>query len=304
MERADDGYWTVEAQGIAAGFHYCRFYIDGNAVNNPQAPYGYGCHETINYFEVPDRDDDSWTCKDVPHGSIHMELFKSSRTGMMQSCWVYTPSSYYAEPSRRYPVMYLHHGGGENETGWLWQGKINYIADNLIADGACEEMIIVMPCMYDINYDAPDDFLAGDYDALLTRDCIPMIESRYRVVADGLHRAIGGLSMGSYHSAQVSCNHPGMFAYTAMLSGSFDDRWYRWVDCRDVIAHDETFRSETRLFFMAVGDDEARIYAQVRANLDYLRANGIAFAYFECPGYHEWTVWRKSIRRFMSMVFR
>ena len=227
LQKGEDGYWTATYANVLPGFHYCHFYVDGKPAMNPQAPFGYGGHEVENFFEVPDPNNDFYICKDVPHGSVHMELFPSSRTGAMHCCWVYTPASYYTDPERQYPVMYLHHGGGENETGWVWQGKINYIADNLIAAGECAEMIIVMACLYDINYDHPDEFVAGDFDALLTRDCIPMIESRYRVLPGCGNRAIAGLSMGSYHSAQVAGNHPGMFGYVAMLSGSFDDRWYR-----------------------------------------------------------------------------
>ena len=201
-------------------------------------------------------------------------------------------------------LVYLHHGGGENETGWIWQGKINYIADNLIADGLCEEMIIVMTCLYDIDYDHPDEFLAGDFDRLLTQDCIPLIEERYRVIPEPAFRAICGLSMGSYHSAQIACNHPGMFAYVGMLSGSFDQRWYGWCDCRAIIAQNAAFREGTRCFFLSVGTEEERIYQQIQENVAYLKASGVACAYFECPGLHEWTVWRKSIREFMKLLFR
>ena len=304
LQKGEDGYWTATYANVLPGFHYCHFYVDGKPAMNPQAPFGYGGHEVENFFEVPDPNNDFYICKDVPHGSVHMELFPSSRTGAMHCCWVYTPASYYTDPERQYPVMFLHHGGGENETGWVWQGKINYIADNLIAAGECAEMIIVMACLYDINYDHPDEFVAGDFDALLTRDCIPMIESRYRVLPGCGSRAIAGLSMGSYHSAQVACNHPGMFGYVAMLSGSFDDRWYRWVNCRDVIAGNKTFQQQTRLFFMSVGTGETRLYPQMQENIAYLKANGITAGYFECEGLHEWTVWRKSIRAFMKQIFR
>ena len=303
LVKGEDGIWRVTVK-MNPGFHYVRFWVDGVFVTNSQAPYAYGCHENINFVDVPDPEDDSYVCKDVPHGSIHMELIKSSRTGQMHGVWVYTPPSYWENSDKKYPVMYLHHGGGENETGWIWQGKINYIADNLIAEGGCEEMIIVMPCLYDINYDDPDEFLAGDYDALLTKDIIPFIETRYRAIPESASRAIAGLSMGSYHSAQVSCNHPGMFAYTAMFSGSFDDRWYHWVKCRDVVTGCPEFREGTKLFFMGVGKDEERIYATVNENFALLKANGIPAEYFECPGFHEWTVWRKFAKVFMSRLFK
>ena len=302
--KGDDGYWTAEVHNVTPGFHYHHYFVDGNIVTNPQAPYAYGCHESIKFFEVPDKNDDSYLYSDVPHGTIHMELFKSSKTNEMKNCWIYTPPSYSVETNRRYPVLYLHHGGGENETGWLWQGKINYIADNLIAEGACEEMIIVMNCLYDIDYNNPGEFIPGDFDSLLTHDCMPFIDSRYRTIPENGARAIAGLSMGSHHSALTACNHPGLFGYVGMLSGSFRKRWYSWVDCYDVVAHSEEFKKETRLFFMSVGKDEIRLYPQIAEDFDWLRRSGVKSSYFECPGYHEWTVWRRSIRQFMMQIFK
>ncbi len=302
--KGEDGYWTLTLHNVKPGFHFIRFYVDGTSVGNPQAPFAYGAHESLNFVEVPDKNDDTYIWRDVPHGTLHMELYRSSKTKNVTNCWVYTPPSYNKDLDRRYPVMYLHHGGGETEADWIWLGKINYIADNLIAEGACREMIIVMNCLYDINYDNPGEFLAGDFDSLLTKDCMPLIDSRYRTIPETGSRAIAGLSMGSYHSAQTACNHPGLFGYVAMLSGSFDDRWYRWVNCRDVFSGSELFKKETRLFYMSVGTDESRLYSQIAENMDFLRKCGVACDYFECPGYHEWTVWRKSIRNFMTLIFK
>ena len=186
MEKGEDGIWTVTIPQLTPGFHYHAYYVDGNRASNPQAPYGYGGHEVTNFIEVPDPDGDFYLCQDVPHGTVHMEIYRSSKTGNMHNVWIYTPASYAEDHKRRYPVLYLHHGGGENETGWIWQGKINYILDNLIAEGKCREMIVVMPCMYDIDYENPGDFLAGDYDHLLTADCMPLIERKYRILSDGM----------------------------------------------------------------------------------------------------------------------
>jgi len=304
LEKGEEGYWTATYTDVLPGFHYCHFYVDGKPTMNPQAPFGYGSHEVENFFEVPDKNLDFYECKNVPHGTIHIEYFTSTRTGNNQVCYVYTPASYGTDIEHHYPVMYLHHGGGENETGWLWQGKINYIADNMIADGKCEEMIIVMSCLYDINYDNPDDFMAGNFDAMLTDDVIPMIEKKYRTLTGSENRAVAGLSMGSYHTAQVSCNHPGLFGYTAMLSGTYNDRWYRWVNCRDVFAQSDEFRKTTNLFFMSVGTGEIRLYDTIKENIKYLTDCGIANAYYECEGLHEWTVWRKAIYDYMMKIFK
>lgn len=303
MEKGEDGIWTVAIPQLAPGFHYHAYYVDGNRVTNPQAPYGYGSHEVTNFIEVPDPDGAFYLCQDVPHGSIHMEIYRSSKTGNMHNVWIYTPASYGLDPERHYPVLYLHHGGGENETGWIWQGKINYILDNLISEGKCREMIVVMPCMYDIDYERPGDFLAGDYDHLLTADCMPLIERKYRVLAGSEYRAIAGLSMGSYHSLSVACNHPGMFGYIALFSGSLDPRWYGWCDCRGVLENDPQMHKNTKLVFLSVGADEARLYNRMQENREFLNRCGIKNAYYERPGYHDWTVWRYSVREFLQQIF-
>ena len=302
MEKDENGIWSATVDQLPPGFHYHHYFVDGNCVTNPQAPYGYGGHEVTNFIEVPDPDGDFYLCRDVPHGSIHMEIYRSSKTGNMHNVWIYTPASYGEDPDRRYPVLYLHHGGGENETGWIWQGKINYILDNLIAEGKCSEMVVVMPCMYDVDYENPGDFLAGDYDHLLTADCMPLIERKYRVFSDGAHRAIAGLSMGSFHSLSVACNHPGMFGYIGLFSGSLDQRWYGWCNCRDVLENDASMRAGTKLLFLSVGTDEARIYNRIQENRAFLDRCGIPNAYYERPGYHDWTVWRYSVRQFLQQI--
>ena len=304
LDKKEDGFWSKTYPNVEPGFHYCHFYVDGQPVMNPQAPFGYGSHEVENYFEVPDKDFDFYLDKDVPHGTVRMEYYKSSRTGLSHLMYVYVPAGYDENPDKKYPVMYLNHGGGETETGWLWQGKINFIADNLIAEGKCKEMLIVMGDLWDINYGNEDEFLAGDYDSLLINDVIPFVEKKYRVLADCDSRALAGLSMGSYHTGMAACNNPGVFGYVAMLSGSYNDRWYKWVCCRDVIENSEEFRKKTKLFYMSIGTDETRLYPTVQENVEFLKKNGVNTDYFECPGLHIWTVWRKSIQVFMQKLFR
>lgn len=128
-----DGYWEATVSGIGPGFHYHDYYVDGNRACSDLAPYGYGCFRVLNYFEMPDIYSDFYLLQDVPHGTIRMDYYKSSVTGRTRNCFVYTPPGYEEHPEKRYPVWYLQHGGGEDETGWIWQGKINYILDNLLA---------------------------------------------------------------------------------------------------------------------------------------------------------------------------
>ena len=131
---------------------------------------------------------------------------------------------------------------------------------------------------------------------------MPLIERKYRVFSDGAHRAIAGLSMGSFHSLSVACNHPGMFGYIGLFSGSLDQRWYGWCNCRDVLENDPAMRAGTKLLFLSVGTDEARIYNRIQENRAFLDRCGIPSAYYERPGYHDWTVWRYSVRQFLQQI--
>lgn len=156
FEKAADGYWAYEGCDIAPGFHYVQFHVNGVTTYHPELPVGFGCIGAINYIDIPG-DEDFYLLKDVPHGTIRQELYRSEICGgRWRNAWVYTPAGYEENPEKRYPVMYIQHGGGEDETGWFWQGKLNYILDNLIAEGKCEEMLVVC------NYGSAFRDLGGD----------------------------------------------------------------------------------------------------------------------------------------------
>ena len=176
MTKGDDGWWSCVISGIKPGFHNHKYWVDGNLMVNPDAPVGYGWFYPINVFDLPGEEDDFWMLKDVPHGDVRMEYYKSSATGRTKLAWVYTPAGY-DESDKRYPVLYIQHGVGENEMGWVWQGHINMIADNLIAEGKMEEMIIVMNCGYAFVEGENPVFLPGDFSKELTEDCIPHIDA-------------------------------------------------------------------------------------------------------------------------------
>ena len=184
MEKQDDGYWKIVLDEVRSGFHYCVFIQDGVMTYSPVLPFGFGCSYVMNYFEVPDEDSEFYLLNDVPHGTIHMELLKSESTGRYRNLWVYTPYGYETS-GKKYPVMHILHGGGENETGWFWQGKINYIMDNLIAEGKAEEMIIVTNCGYADPADpAKQKTMFSDLSELIKDDCIPFDPSERLKIFD------------------------------------------------------------------------------------------------------------------------
>lgn len=301
MQPMEDGCWQVRVSGIPAGFHYHRYFINDVPVLNPQAPMGYGCHQAINFFEQPGPDCDFYMQKSVPHGTVRMELYPSAATGKTRACWVYTPPGYRNDAAKPYPVLYLHHGGGESETGWIWQGKLPYILDNLLAEGRCAEMVVVMNALYAVDESA--DFMAGDYDTVLMQDCIPFIQRRYRVGSNGAARAIAGLSMGSYQTLMTSTRHLGEFAWVGIFSGSLKRRWYCDFDHAAVFDRAD-FNKKIKLFFMGVGQQEENIYQDVVDTAAALQAKGLPVQLYTRPGWHEWTVWRHCLLHFAQSLFK
>jgi len=302
MEKDDEGYFHVVASGIPAGYHYHEYYVDGNCTINPQAPIGYGSHKLINFFDKAE--EDFYLLKNVPHGTIRMEHFFSEETNKTRNCWVYTPPGYEENLDKKYPVFYLHHGGGENETGWIWQGKVNYIIDNLLAEKQCEEMIIVMNCLYAIDERKEVDFLAGDYDSMLIYDCIPFIESKYRVKEGNENRAIAGLSMGSYHTLMSAMKHLGFFPYIGIFSGALAKRWYCNFDYYTDLKDAKKFNSLVKLFFLGFGEQEENIINGLTPDMKMFDESGLKYTKYTTPGYHEWTVWRRCVKEFMKLLFK
>lgn len=303
MERDAEGYWEVRIGTLPAGFHYVNYYVDGAPVTNPLGRVAYGGHKTANIVEIPEPDD-FYVMKDVPHGTLHMEHFDSSVTRKTRNCWIYTPPGYREHPERKYPVLYLQHGGGETETGWIWQGKVNYILDNLIAEKKCAEMVVVMNCLYCVDWEQPGEFLTGDFDRMLMEDCIPFIEGTYRVKPGAANRAMAGLSMGSYQTLMTTMRHLGEFPWIGIFSGAMLRRWYCDFDYYRNFDDAEAFNRKVKLFFFGWGEQEDRINRDLLPDLAMLKEKGIRHDIFTCPGYHEWTVWRKCLREFAMRIFR
>ncbi|HPF86543.1 MAG TPA: alpha/beta hydrolase-fold protein [Candidatus Limiplasma sp.] len=303
MTRDDEGYWSVRVQGIPAGFHYLNYFVDGVCVTNPLGRVAYGAHKTANFVDIPE-EDDFYACKDVPHGTLRLEHFFAQTTNRTRDCWVYTPPMYDDDPQRRYPVLYLQHGGGETETGWIWQGKMNYILDNLIAAGECEPMIVVMNGLYCVDTRVDNAFLSGDFDSMLLNDNIPFIERRFRVKAGDENRAMAGLSMGSYQTTMTTLRHLGTFPWIGIFSGALTRRWYCDFDYYEKFRDTAAFNDKIRLFFFGYGEQEDRIIQGLTPDLRRFDETGLRYDTYTCPGYHEWTVWRKCMRAFARKVFK
>jgi|LSQX01.2.fsa_nt_gb enterochelin esterase-like enzyme len=304
LEPSENGYWYAEAEGIKPGFHYCDFEVDGVRTINVLAPMGYGSFRPVNFFEMPDSEDSAfYLLQDVPHGTIHMELYKCRMTGRTRCCYVYTPPSYGKVPGKRYPVLYIQHGGGENETGWLWQGKINYISDNLLARGEMEEMIIVMNDGYAFRPDGLGDPMGGDVDDVIAGECVPFIDGKYATIASPHARALAGLSMGGMQTNNGIFKHGDVFANAGIFSGGFREAGHGF-DASALLQDVKAFGARYDLIFVAIGEQEQPECDRLRGLIPGYIERGLPFMFYTCPGYHEWDVWRLAARALMIQLFK
>ncbi len=298
LQKVNDEMWegTVE---FGTGFKYFFLKIDGADVLNPYLPIGYGCCRPMNFVDIPVENEDWDALEGVPHGSIARHYYPSTVTGKMESCLVYTPPCF--NGTKKYPVLYLQHGYGENETGWVYQGHAARIADQLLFKGEMQEMIIVMGNgMTRVNFAEMNRMLFPD---VLLKDLIPYIESRYNVYTDKWHRAMAGLSMGSYQTSIVTLSNPDLFGYAGVFSGFL--RFPRGGEEKHLALLDEKekFNDSFRVFYRAMGTED-QFYQSFANDDEMLKDKELNMIRRTFPGGHDWSVWRRCIHDFLPMIFK
>jgi enterochelin esterase family protein len=312
MKKGDNGIWTLDI-ACESGYQGLFFEVDGVYVLNPMAPIAWSQSHPINYIDFPGNDD-YYLLKDVPHGTVARDMYYSNVCGCYKGCQVYTPPGYQNGEYKDLPVLYLQHGFGENEMGWTHLGKVNFIMDNLIAEGKAEPCIIVMN---NGMTQKPDENGKRHWDAMLLEpmlinDCIPFIESHYRTATDKWHRAMAGLSMGSMQTSVTTLSHPELFGYVGIFSG-FLSKLPGIGDGQN--EHLKTLEDKDKLFdhfkvfFRCMGDKD-EFFGQFKAECDMLKEKGLSAGEWSAhiekiyDGYHDWNVWRPCVRDFLTMVFK
>lgn len=302
MERDDDGTWTVTTAPVTPGFHYYWFLIDGVAVNDPGSETFFGWGRQTSGIDVPEPGAEFCDLQDVPHGAVQAHWYFSNTTGQWRRAFVYTPPTYDADPSTRFPVLYLQHGAGEDERGWSTQGRVQFIMDNLLASRGAKPMLVVMDCGYARRAGEADGENAFA-DVLLT-DLIPEIDAGFRTLTDRNHRAMAGLSMGGMQTLSIALTHPERFAYVGAFSAPARD-FELATSYGGVFADPDGYHERVRLLWLGTGTGETRIHASVEAMHEQLAKAGISHEFTEYPGLaHEWQTWRKSLRDFAPLLFR
>ena len=319
MAKGENGVWSVTTPPLIPGFHYYSLVVDGVAVNDPGSHAFYGAGKDSSGIEVPEKGVDYYLYKEVPHGEVRIRPYLSKTTGAWRRCFVYTPPDYDSNARARYPVLYLQHGSGEDETGWTFQGRANLILDNLIAAGKAVPMIIVMDNGYAsrAGQAAPQGGAgrgAGGgtaaFEEVITKDLIPLIDSTYRTLADREHRAMAGLSMGGNQTCQVTMRNLDKFAYIGAFSGAMNGLSTDALDpataFNGMFKDGAALNKKVKLFWIGMGTAEPNPFpgaiGAFRAMLDKA---GVRHVYFESPGTaHEWLTWRRDLNDFAPRLFR
>ena len=334
MVKDENGVWTGVSGPVDVGFHYYQLNIDGANVPDPGSLYYYGAGRWGRAIEVPSDDQDFWQVKNVPQGSMNEVYYWSSVTEKMRHCYIYFPNEYYTNTSKKFPVLYLMHGMGENEHGWAEQGHTAQIMDNLIAEKKAVPFIIVIDCLdaqlpgqqgggmggfggfggqrpggpsADAQAQAPQGqgqrrggfgggfMMGGAFGDVLIKDIIPMVEKNYRVIADPQHRAMAGLSMGGMTTRSVTLANPKVFAYVGMFSGGT-------ISLQDIEGA-EGYKETNKVLFMSAGSHEGGMGVMDAA--ENLKKAGInATGYISEGTAHEWHTWRRSLYQFVQLIFK
>jgi len=293
LAKADDGSWMGTTAGpLDEGFHYYHLTIDGGVFNDPGTLNYYGSTRWESGIEVPAHDQDFYALKNVPHGKVQQILFPSPSTSTSKRAFVYTPPSYEKDKKKRFPVLYLQHGWGEDETAWTNQGHANLIMDNLVAEGKIKPFIIVMTygMTNDVKMGGMKNFKIEPFQTVLIDELIPYVDANFRTLADQLHRAMAGLSMGGMETKTITLARPDVFSHYGLLSGGT----YAPADIKD--------KSKVNLIFLSCGSFENP--NGVKNAAAALKEAGInAVSYVSEGTRHEFQTWRRSLHELAQLLF-
>jgi enterochelin esterase-like enzyme len=329
MEKQPDGFWTVTTAPLVPGLHYYTVNIDGADVSDPGSQAFFGGTRHASAVEIPEPGATYYSIEDVPHGQVREVWYQSKVTGTWRHVLVYLPPGYDSQPKTRYPVLYLQHGGGEDETGWIRQGRANFILDNLLAARKCKPMIVVMAYGYARRAgEAPPDLtgkpfgspemlkamqdMASTFEDDVTQALIPFIDTTFRTVADRDHRAMAGLSMGGMQTFHITLNHLDLFSHIGGFSGAggllaaSDRKFDPKTDYNGVFADPAAFANKVHVLWLGVGTAEPeRMRAGIRRLHTSLTEANIQHVYVESEGTdHEWQTWRRALQDFAPRLFQ
>lgn len=300
------GFWTGTTDSISEGFHYYSLLIDGVALADPASETFYGMGREASGIEIPLAGGGYYALRDVPHGDLRVKRYFSRITNSWRQFYLYTPPGYDSATAQIYPVLYILHGGGEDERGWAMQGKTDLILDNLIAAKKATPMLVVMPDA-NLNASAFDESGLKLFEREMKEALIPFVEKTYRVKKDAGSRALAGLSMGGIHTLYTGVKNTDMFNYLGVFSSGWivpaqaqiADAQYAFLK-----ANAAAVNNNLKQFWIGMGGKEDIAYKNCGVMLAKLDELGIKHSYSEYPGGHTWPVWRNNLYNFSQLLFK
>ncbi len=305
MKRDSKGNWMAVTDPLPVGFHYYFILVDGVSTVDPATDTFFGCHRQAGGIEIPEGPEGNYyrPQEGVPQGQVRSLYYYSKSAGSFRHAMVYTPAEY-EKGKKKYPVLYLQHGMGEDETGWSKQGHMQHIMDNAIHEGRAVPMIVVMESG-DIRAPFGRGMSHADYGAsfypVLLNDLIPYIEANFRVKADRENRAMAGLSWGGKQTFDIVLNNLDKFAWMGTFSAAIFG-----VDVKNayngIFSRPDEFNEKIHYFSMSCGTEEN--FGTERM-VNTLREAGINVEFKVSEGTaHEWLTWRRGLNEFIPNIFK
>lgn len=311
MVKDENGVWTGTTDPLVEGFHYYFLVIDGVSVIDPASETFYGCGKECSGIEIPESDEAAayYTFnKDIPHGQVRECKYYSETEGKERRCFVYTPAEYEKNTAATYPVLYLQHGMGEDETGWSKQGMMANILDNAIASGKAVPMVVVMDngnCshIFGSRQGETMEQFGASFTPVLLNDLIPFIENTFRVKTDRENRAMAGLSWGGKETFDITLANLDKFSHIGSFSGAlFFLRGGLENAYGGVFKDPKAFNDKVKVLFLSMGSEENFGAPNICKALSDAGINNV---YYESPGtHHEWLTWRRSLNEFVPLLFK
>jgi len=304
--KGENGVWTLTVAPLLPGIYEYAIVVDDVSMADPSSPNVVGnVRGARGTVEVPGPAGkprhDEW--RPIAHGTLIQHWYDSKVTQTRRRIHVYTPAGY-GTSTKKYPVLYLLHGAGDNDAHWSQLGRANVIADNLLADGKIVPMLIVMTDGH--PYRPQQGEQGGRERALkmfeddLLLEVQPLVEKTYRVDTTRARRALAGLSMGGAQTLNVGLGHPDRYAYLGAFSPAT-----MGADARvQALARNAAaFNKDSRLFWIRIGKDDF-LLQQNRTLIESLKKAGIEHVYEETDGAHMWGFWRQALADFLPKLFK
>lgn len=304
MTKDEKGVWSCVSDPQVVGFHYYAILIDSVAVMDRNTKAFFGSNWESSGIEIPEGPEGDYYRfnREIPHGQVRSIYYWSDINGLERPVNVYVPAEYEQHPEKKYPVLYLVHGWGEDENGWSNQGHMANIMDGLIASGKAVPMIVVMPSG-DIKTSPDVRQASGDVTEIFAKNLVPYIDKTFRTYTDREHRAMAGLSRGGFQTCMTVFNHMDMFAWMGTFSGFFVRGNEGVVNAFNGVFKDpQAFDRQMKLLFISTGTEERNPKEQV----EELKAHGIKnIVFHESEGTaHEWLTWRRALNDFAPRLFK